>query len=169
MLESFFDGLLRHLDGWRLVSNIIVGVVSSGATWLFISISRHLSDRRKFSGYSGLYETFTIEDERVAGEWVEIRWLRNNMLHVRNKAAAGLWESYISMNSDLPHVGSGYFRYLDRRNAWGSHEIHSDMSKTEILVFSSGSNLQGAETDETGVGMRKTTAYKWKRASDRGL
>jgi hypothetical protein len=165
MLESFLEALFRHMDWWRLINNIIVGVVSSGATWLFISISRRLSDRRKFSGYSGLYETYTIDDERIAGELVEIKWLRNNMLHVRNKSDAGLWESYISMNSDLPHVGAGYFRYLDRSNAWGSHEIHSDMGKREILVFSSGSNLLTVEADERGAGVRKTTAYKWKRAA----
>jgi hypothetical protein len=64
--------------------------------------------------------TRTIDDERIAGEWVEIKWLRNNILHVRNRGV--------------------------------------------ILVFSSGSNLLTAEVDERGVGVRKTTAYKWKRA-----
>jgi hypothetical protein len=163
MADGFFEVLFRHIDLWRLVNSLIVGVVSSAATWSFIAVSRRLSDRRKFSDYSGIYETYTIDDERIAGERMHVQWLGRNMLYVYNESDDGLWESHITMNNDLPHVGAGYFRYKDVNN-WGSHEIQSNPDKTEILVFSTGAKRRTTDPDEVSH-LRPTVGYKWKRGA----
>jgi hypothetical protein len=162
MADGFLDVVVRHIDLGRLVNSLIVGVVSSAATWTIIAVSQRLSDRRKFSGYSGIYETYTIDDERIEGERTRVQWLGRNMLYAYNESDDGLWESHITMNNDLPHVGAGYFRYKDVNN-WGSHEIQSNPDKTEILVFSTGAKRRIPDPDESSR-LRPTVAYKWRRA-----
>jgi hypothetical protein len=162
MLDGVFEALFRNIDIWRLLNGLIIGLVSSIATWLYIAISRRISDRRKFSRYSGLYETYTIDDKRIEGESVHVQWLGRNMLFAHNAGGKGLWEGYIAMNSDLPHVGAGHYRYKDL-NSWGTHEVQSNASASEILIFASGAKMLISDTADAR-GVRQTWAYKWKRA-----
>lgn len=75
----------------------------------------------------------------------------DSLLFARSESQDGIWESYITLNNAVPHVGSGFFQYKSRVD-FGVHQIQRTLDKQKIFVFAENPSLSKA-----------TIAYVWKK------
>lgn len=147
---SFFSFLSDTLTT-GFSGNIISGIIASILTLLFLKLKQILWCWWRFANFSGQYETFTLEGERIKDEVVTVKWVGSNMIFAQSQSQDGSWESYITMDNTVPNVGDGYFQYKDRID-YGTHQIQRNITKDAALVFAYNPALPTA-----------TAAYMWKR------
>jgi len=135
-------------------SNLFAGIVGSVVTWIFVYASIRLSDRRKFSDYSGWYDQCHIDNTPIEKTRTHIQWLGKNIIKATCDGPEGAWVSHISLNEAVPDVGNGFYQYTSRLDC-GIHQIQRAPDKSLIYVLVS----------NTSHGKYNTFAYLWKRTA----
>lgn len=150
-LIDYLTDLFTKISNVDFLGSILTGIVGSVLTWLFVSIGRRLAQRRRYADYAGRYETYTIEGARIKDEHIRVKWLGSNLLFARSESQDGIWESFITLDKAVPHVGKGFFQYHSRVD-FGVHEIQRTLEKDKIFIFAHNPALS-----------KPTSAYVWKK------
>jgi hypothetical protein len=88
---------------------------------------QRVAQRRQFADYAGRYKTFTTEDVPIGDEYISVKWLGGNLLFAESEGKeGGTWESFITLDNAMPHVGNGFFQYKDRVD-YGVHQIQRSL------------------------------------------
>ena len=72
---------------------------------------------------------------RINDEHIDVTWLGGNLLlaQSKNSSDAVVWESYITLDSVVPHIGKGFFQYKGRVD-FGTHLLQRTREKDKIFV-----------------------------------
>lgn len=150
--DQFFSWALS-ISWPEFLSNILAGLAGSVMTWIIIVIGRWWTDRRKFSGYAGWYDHYSVDDKPIDGERTRITWLGRNVIKAEHSQPGESWVSFITLNDAVPHVGSGFYQYTEKSDC-GVQQIQRDLARSKIFVL----------VTNTSHGKSYTVSYVWKRS-----
>jgi len=144
------------MDTADFTYSVVTGLVSSVVTYSFVCLRRWLGLRRRFSGLAGRYAHYTVEPSKPADGVTVVEYAGENILLTRGSSPDGEWEGRITMNSDIPELGSGIYRYISRVDC-GVHQIQVNPKDQSIFVL----------VVNTSHGVNNTSAYVWRKLNDK--